>query len=80
MKHEIEYVEWIDAVACTGWMPKTSGFPIQLCHSVGMLIEDSKEHIALAGSWGKPQAGDSDVNCVISIPKAWIKVRKKVKV
>jgi hypothetical protein len=77
---EVEYVEWIDAVASTGWMERGSGFPVQKCHSIGQLIEEGKDHIALAGSWGNPTAEENHVNCVISIPKAWIKVRKKVKV
>ena len=77
---EVEYVEWIDAVASTGWMERSSGFPVQMCHSIGVLIEESKDHIALAGSWGKPTPEENHVNCVISIPKAWIKVLKKEKV
>ena len=80
MNQSVEYIKWIDAVASTGWAPKSTGFPIQICHSVGVVIEDTKEHIALAGSWGETQHGEPDVNCVISIPKAWIKQRKKLKV
>ena len=77
---EVEYVEWIDAVASTGWMERSTGFPVQTCFSIGQLIEEGKDHIALAGSWGSPADQEQHVNCVISIPKAWIKQRKKLKV
>ena len=77
---EVEYVEWIDAVASTGWVERGSGFPVQTCFSIGTLVEESKDHIALAGSWGHPQDQEQHVNCVISIPKAWVKARRKVKV
>lgn len=77
---EVEYVEWIDAVASTGWMERGSGFPVQTCFSIGTLVEEGKDHIALAGSWGNPADQEQHVNCVISIPKAWIKQRKKLKV
>lgn len=78
--HQIEFIEWVDAVAATGWMDRRIGFPVQICYSVGSLVEESKEHIVLAGSWGKPEPDADHVNCVISIPKAWVKNRKTVKV
>lgn len=77
---EVEYVEWIDAVASTGWVERSSGFPVQTCFSIGQLVEEGKDHIALAGSWGSPADQEQHVNCVIAIPKAWIKQRKKLKV
>lgn len=76
---EVELVEWIDAVASTGWMERSSGFPVQTCYSIGQLIEEGKEHIVLAGTWGHPDDQIQQVNCVMSIPKAWVKQRKKVK-
>lgn len=77
---EIEFVEWIDAVASTGWMERSSGFPVQTCFSIGQLIEEGKDHIVLAGTWGHPEDTIQQVNCVMSIPKAWVKQRKKLKV
>lgn len=77
---EIEFVEWIDAVASTGWMERSAGFPVQTCFSVGQVIEEGKDHIVLAGTWGHPEDSIQQVNCVMSIPKAWVKQRKKLKV
>lgn len=74
MAHEIEYIEWIDAVATAGWQDRTQGFPVHTCHSVGVIVEEDEDHVTLAGTWSSQEQGDQ-VNCVISIPVAWIKNR-----
>ena len=73
-EHNVEYVEWVDAVASSGWQDRSQGFPLHTCYSVGNLVEESEDHVVLAGTWSTADQGDQ-VNCVIAIPKAWIKNR-----
>lgn len=75
----VEFVEWVDAVANAGWQDRSQGFPLHTCYSVGSLVEEDEDRIVLAGTWSKEDQWDQ-VNCVISIPKAWIKNRSMLTV
>ena len=74
MEHNVEYVEWVDAVASSGWEDRSHDYPLHKCFSVGSLVYEDEERIVLAGTWSSQDDADH-VNCVISIPIAWIKKR-----
>lgn len=65
------YVEWVDAVANAGWEKKAP--PLALCPAAGFLIEETKEHIVLAVT-----VSADEHNASMTIPKAWIKKRRRV--
>ena len=67
---QIVQVEWIDAVADSGWEAKVSA-AIHHCTTVGFLVDETDEAICLASTWSIDQT-----NARMHIPKAWIKNRK----
>lgn len=71
LEHKVEYVEWMDAVATSGWLDKDQDFPLHKCCSVGVLVHEDEERLVLSGTWSKLESEDQ-VNCVIAIPKSWI--------
>ena len=68
----IVQVEWIDAVADSGWEAKVSA-AIHHCTTVGFLVDETDEAICLASTWSIDQT-----NARMHIPKAWIKNRKVI--
>ena len=66
----IVQIEWIDAVADSGWEAKVSA-AIHHCTTVGFLVDETDEAICLASTWSIDQT-----NARMHIPKAWIKNRK----
>lgn len=74
MEHDIEYVVWVDAVASAGWQDRSQDYPLHECVSVGSIVQEDEERIVLAGTWSDTDQGEQ-INCVISIPIAWIKKR-----
>jgi len=63
-------IDWIDAVADSGWEDKTKA-AIHHCTTVGFLVDETDEAICLASTWSVDQT-----NARMHIPKAWIKNRK----
>ncbi len=63
-------VEWIDAVADSGWEGKVVA-AVHHCVTVGFLVDETDEAICLASTWSIDQT-----NARMHIPKAWIKNRK----
>jgi hypothetical protein len=66
-------LNWIDAVADSGWEEKTKA-NIHHCITVGYLIDETDEAICLASTWSHNQT-----NARMHIPKAWINDRKIIK-
>ena len=67
---KIVSIEWIDAVADSGWEDKTKA-AIHHCTTIGFLVDETDEAICLASTWSVDQT-----NARMHIPKAWIKNRK----
>ena len=67
----IIYVEWVDAVASAGWEKEAHG--ADLCHAVGFVVADTKQHLTLAVTVSGGQH-----NARLAIPKGWIKKRKRL--
>ena len=67
---KIVQVEWIDAVADSGWEDKVKA-QIDKCITVGFLIDETDEAICIAST-----VSIDHNNARMHIPKAWIKNRK----
>jgi hypothetical protein len=62
----IVYLEWVDAVASSGWQIKGTG-ALAKCKSVGFLTYENNDEVHLAAA-----IGENDCNAVMIIPKSWI--------
>lgn len=62
----IVYLEWVDAVASTGWQAKGNG-TLAKCKSIGFMTHETDDEVHLAAA-----IGDNDCNAVMIIPKGWI--------
>lgn len=74
----IEHIIWDDACASIGWGDGGDGLAVQRISSVGIVAEETKEHIVLAGTFAHDPR-DPSTNCRIAIPQGWIVKRRKVK-
>lgn len=72
---KVIYVEWLDAVAGCGWQAIDLVDGIHLCKTIGYLIKEDPSYIVLAST-----VSDNESNCRLSIPTAWIKKRKNIKI
>lgn len=70
---KIIYIEWIDAVADSGWEEYDKSDDVHHCKSIGYLVKETKEGICLAST-----ISDKESNARITIPKAWIRKRRTV--
>lgn len=68
------YVEWVDAVADSGWAIGSKA-ELHPCVTVGFLIDENKEALCLASTISK-----DDTNSRMHIPQAWIKNRRRLSV
>jgi len=71
--YKVFYVEWIDAVSESGWQKIEDLDDAHLCTSIGFLVKETKLAISLAAT-----RSGKEVNCVQTIPKAWIKKKKQI--
>jgi hypothetical protein len=79
-KRKVVCVDWVDAVAGIGWTDDTSEMRLSHCRSVGLVVNETDEALALAGSWATDEGDELPTsNNRIVIPKAWIKRRVVVK-
>jgi hypothetical protein len=62
----IVYLEWVDAVASSGWQIKGTG-ALAKCKSVGFMTYENADEVHLAAA-----IGENDCNAVMIIPKSWI--------
>jgi hypothetical protein len=62
----VVYIEWVDAVASTGWQGKGSG-TLAKCKSIGFMTHETDDEVHLAAA-----IGENDCNAVMIIPKGWI--------
>ena len=74
---KIVYVEWVDASGTEKYhenvaVPKDQEIGLQTNYSVGIVVKDTKEFIALAGSLSE----SGWYNDIISIPRVGIKLEK----
>jgi hypothetical protein len=72
--NNIYEVEWTDSTSFTGWTKKEELY-ISKCKTIGKLVRDEKDFIALAGSYG---SDNEDVNTIMCIPKCNIIDKRKV--
>jgi hypothetical protein len=49
-----------------------------VCTSVGIIVDETKTHLTVAGTWGGEGQG-METNSRITIPKDWVMSRKKIK-
>ena len=69
------YVEWVDAVAQSGWRAnKSKSNKLDKCQAAGFLVKETRTYITIAAA-----TGEKESNARITIPKAWIKNRCKLK-
>lgn len=73
------YVEWVDALADSGWTKLERVSDIHRCHSIGFLVKETKNSIVLATAVALDEDGN-EANSTLAIPKAWIKKRRVLKV
>lgn len=80
-KQQVVCVDWVDAVAGIGWTDDVGENRLSYCRSIGLVVSETKDALALAGSWStdEPVGEPPTTNNRIVIPKAWIKKRKVVK-
>ena len=69
---KLVYLEWVDAVADLGWEADVK-VALHPCHTVGYIIDETKEGICVAATWSKTMS-----NARMHIPKAWIIKRKAI--
>jgi hypothetical protein len=72
---KVVYVEWIDAVADSGWDAFDKAEPVHYCRTIGYLVKETNDGLCIAST-----VSDKECNARITIPKAWIKKRKTVAV
>jgi len=72
---KVLYCEWVDAVAGAGWADNSSVDEVHLIRSLGFLVKETEHSITLAAAISGNQC-----NATITIPKAWIKKKKKIKI
>jgi len=72
--YKVIYVEWIDAVAEAGWSKVSDIDEVHLCKTLGFLVKETKLSMSVATT-----ISDKEVNAVQTIPKAWIKKKKVIK-
>ena len=71
---KVIYCEWVDAVSDAGWEKNDKSGEIHLCHAIGFLIKETKDFLCLATN-----IAENENSCRISIPKAWIRKKRYVK-
>ena len=74
MPPKVEIVEWLDAVASTGWHSddEPQEPPVHVA-TIGFVVADEKQYLVVAATWA---GGES--NNRMTIPKAWIQSRRKL--
>lgn len=74
LQAKIVFIEWIDASTTHGWS-SLDDLGIETCFSAGFLVRETDEDISIAAAISEHQ-----VNATITIPKAWIKKKKVIKI
>lgn len=72
---KVIYFEWIDAVAGAGWDELKSKHSCDHCSTIGFLVEENDNEITVAAT-----ISDKQCNARMTVPKAWIKKRKTIKI
>lgn len=74
VNYKVIYCEWIDAVAEAGWSKVNEIDEVHLCKTLGYLVRETKLSITVATT-----ISGKEVNAIQTIPKAWIKKRKNIR-
>ena len=72
---DVHVIEWLDAVASTGWQRKAAADPCQACTSIGYLVVEDETRVVLGGTWGM-NGDEMETNNRMTIPKGWITARR----
>lgn len=71
-KYKLIYLEWHDAVACNEW--GSDEFCVDVCHTVGFLIKETKKSYLVAATYS-----DDQFNNRIAIPKSWVTKKRFIR-
>lgn len=79
------YVEWVDAQHFGGWhtLAEVSDWSAQddwLIYQAGYLIDQSKDHLVLAGKYNPQEADEDRFSELTRIPAAWIKRKRRLSI
>jgi hypothetical protein len=64
--HKCIYIEWVDAVADSGW-EETKKPELHDCYTLGFIVAEDDKAICVASAISKKES-----NAKMHIPKAWI--------
>lgn len=71
-------VEWYDAAGHDDWRSVNAEWRPFMITTVGFLVYEDDNVVALAQNLGEEQEGDQEVSHSMVIPKGWIKSRSDV--
>ena len=71
-------VSWVDSASHPYWQDRETDYDVLKCHSVGFLIDDNEEFIAIAQSAGL-DSGAKPWADVIVIPKCSVQAMESIK-
>lgn len=74
-KPRMVHLYWIDAVADSEWTEFDKADDIHVCETIGFLIKETKLGLVVASTI----SGD-ECNARITIPKAWVRKKRYVKI
>lgn len=74
------HVEWYDAASSTGWIGFSRLPPLAKVQTTGYLIRNEKKFLTICGSYTETEdESDRDYGDCITIPRAWVRVKRLVK-
>lgn len=65
---DIHFIEWVDAVSCSGWHEISEGYELHRVKSVGFMVHEDEHSVTIACA-----ISDGEANATMTIPKGWIK-------
>jgi len=69
------YVQWEDSAGTHGWQLHRDGqYGTVMCHSVGWMVEKSKNRVVMALNWNEGQIGE-----IMTIPKSAVRKMKRLR-
>lgn len=67
------FIEWWDSREAHGWIePEEADLSPAVCRSVGWIVKETDEYIALAGTWSP---SIDEVTALLAIPKGCIRLQ-----
>ena len=74
---KFEYIKWKDIITDSAWRSKKELEKPAVCHSAGILIDETKDFVRLSVGYSK-DGGDEEWVGIISIPKGCIIKRERL--